>query len=78
MTQRSSYYKHFIPKIKLSIEKGTNLVPNDGNYYIVSDGCVIDNFTSLKRAEERFKQLVEERGYKPKPIKHKKPKADDQ
>jgi hypothetical protein len=65
MKNESGYYKHYIPDIKLSIEKGTDKVPNDGKYYIVSDGHIIDAFKSRKQAEEKFKQLIEASGYKP-------------
>ena len=68
MTQRSSYYKRYIPEIKISIEKGTKDVPNDGKYYLLMDGSIIEKFTSVKKAEEKFKQLVEASGYKPKPL----------
>lgn len=78
MKNRSSYYKQYIPEIKLFLEKGTSRVPNDGRYYIVSDGCIIDSFTSLKQAEERFKQLVVESGYKPNSSQDKKPRIEDE
>lgn len=65
MKSQVGSYKHFIPKLNLSIEKNTEQVPNDGKYYIVRDGHAIEGFRSLKKAEEKFKQLVEESGYKP-------------
>jgi hypothetical protein len=60
-----SPYRHFIPKLDLSIERNTDQVPNDGKFYIVHQGHVMDGFRSIKKAEERFRQLVKESGYKP-------------
>lgn len=78
MKNHSSYYKSYIPDIKLSLEKGTNLVPNDGRYYVVRDGCIIDSFASLKQADGKFKQLVAESGYKPATLQNTKPNAGDE
>jgi len=78
MTQGSSYYKRYIPEIKLSIEKGTKDVPSDGKYYLVSNGSIIEKFSSLKKAEDRFKQLIEASGYKPKPLKNIKPRPEEE
>ena len=78
MPQRSSYYKRYIPDINLSIEKGTKDVPNDGRYYLLMDGIITEKFTLLKKAEERFKELVKASGYKPEPIPDVKPKPEDE
>lgn len=78
MKHQSSYYRQYIPEIKLSLEKGTSRVPEDGRYYIVRDGCIIGIFTSLKRGEERFKQLVAESGYKPNSSQDEKPGSGDE
>jgi hypothetical protein len=58
-------YKHFIPTIDLSIEKNTGSVPNDGKFHIVKGGEVIHSFRNRKLAEEKFKQLLAESGFKP-------------
>ena len=58
-------YRHFIPQLTLSIERNTLNVPNDGRFYLIRDGCIIDSFQSIKKAEERFRQLVKETGFKP-------------
>lgn len=65
MKNQVGSYKHFIPKLNLSIERNTDQVPNDGKFYIVRDGHAVEGFRSLKKAEEKFKQIVEESGYKP-------------
>lgn len=65
MKSQGGSYKNFIPKLNLSIEKNTDQVPNDGKFYIVREGHVIEGFRSLKKAEEKFNHLVEESGYKP-------------
>lgn len=58
-------YRHIIPQLNLSIERNTGKVPNDGRFYIVRDGHIIESFRYIKKAEERFRQLVKESGYKP-------------
>jgi hypothetical protein len=78
MTQRSTYYKRCIPEIKLSIEKGTKEVPNDGKYYLLVDGQIVEKFTLLKKAEGKFKEFVEAIGYKPKLLQDVKPKPRDE
>lgn len=65
MTDRNGRYKHFIPDIGLSIEKNTSNVPNDGRYHVVKAGIVIQSYRSRKLAEEKFRQLLAESGYKP-------------
>jgi hypothetical protein len=59
-------YKHYIPDIKLSIERNTRDVPNDDCYYIVRDGKIIDKSRTLKKAKEVFDKMVKESGFKPK------------
>lgn len=78
MKNEGGYYKHYIPEINLSIEKGTDKVPNDGKYYIVSDGRITDAFKFRRQAEEKFKRLVAERGYKPTTLQNAKPNAGDE
>lgn len=58
-------YRHFIPKLSLSIERNTARVPSDGKFYILREGQIVDNFWALGKAEARFRQLVKESGYKP-------------
>lgn len=65
MSHDGSSYRHFIPKLSLSIEKNTPRVPNDGKFYIICDGQVIESFRAITKAEARFRQLVKESGYKP-------------
>lgn len=67
MKDRNESYKHFIPKIGLSIERNTGHVPSDGRFHIVKVGKVVQSFRSRKLAEERFKQLLAESGFKPEP-----------
>lgn len=65
MKSEGGYYKHYIPDINLSIEKGTDKVPSDGKYHIVRDGHIIDSFKFRMQAEGKFKKLIEASGYKP-------------
>jgi len=58
-------YKHYIPELNLSIEKNTENVPDDGRFHVVKAGKIIKSFSSRKLAEKKFKQLLEESGFKP-------------
>jgi len=58
-------YKHYIPDLKLSIEKNTNNVPNNNYYYVLKDGIIIEKQRTLKKAKELFEKLVTESGFKP-------------
>jgi hypothetical protein len=66
MIREDSSYRHIIPQLNLSIERNTAKVPNDGRFYIVREGQIIESFRSIKKAEEKFRQLVKDSGYKPK------------
>ena len=59
-------YKHYIPDLGLSIERYTANVPADGCYYVIRDGAICDKCRTLKKAEEYFRALIKEAGYKPK------------
>ena len=65
MKNQDGYYKQSIPKLSLSIERGTSKVPNDGKFHLLQDNKVIESFRLMKNAEERFRQLVSASGYKP-------------
>jgi hypothetical protein len=65
MRDKHERYKHFIPNLDLSIERNTANVPNDGRFHIVKVGTVVQSFRSRKLAEEKFRQLLAESGFKP-------------
>lgn len=65
MGRQSETYKHFIPKLDLSIEKGTSRVPSDGRFHLLKSGKIVESFRSRKLAELKFRQLVGESGYRP-------------
>ena len=64
MKDRNETYRHFIPKIGLSIERNTGNVPNDGRFHVIKAGRVVQSFRSRRLAEERFRQLLAESGFK--------------
>ena len=68
-------YRQFILNLNLSIERNTGQVPSDGRYYIVREGHVIESFRSIKKAQEKFQQLVKESGYKPEVTTLAKPRS---
>lgn len=78
MKEQSGPYRQFIIGLNLSIERNTGLVPGDGRYYIVREGQVIQSFRSIKKAQERFQELVKESGYKPEvtPVKPRSPSEE--
>lgn len=62
-------YREGIPAIGVSLEQGTEDVPDDGKYYIVIDGAIVASFSSEKRAQTEYRSrrdaLVAELGYSP-------------
>ena len=74
----NGYYKHSLPALNLSIERNSGRVPNDGRFYIVQEGGVVDSFRSKKKAEAKFYEMVEASGYKPEiPVDEPKSPADE-
>ena len=71
-------YKHYIPDIGLSIEKNTENVPQDGNYYLLRDGQIMRAFRTLKKAELAFREMLAEAGYTPKPVEKQGKRAAEQ
>ena len=65
MKKESETYRHYIPEIDLSIERNTSKVPSDGRFHIVKMGVIIQSCRTRKLAEETFKHLVKESGFKP-------------
>jgi len=64
MLDTGSTYRHYMPGLDLFIERYTSRVPSDGKFHLIYKGNIIDSFRSQKQAEEKFYQLVKERGYK--------------
>jgi len=64
-------YRQHVPELGLSIEMGTDAVPDDGLYYVLHKGEVIYSSPNEKRASryymEKKKQLFRERGGQPEP-----------
>ena len=58
-------YRQYIPDLNISIERATEAVPDDNKFYVIQDGEILRSFRSLKQAQEFFKQVVKESGYKP-------------
>ncbi len=65
---KDQYYRQTIPELELSIERGTNRVPEDGRFYVLRNGEVLGAFRSFKKALELYKRVVEESGYRPPPV----------
>lgn len=67
-------YKQFIKKVGLSLEKGTEDVPDDGRYHLCKSGQIMASFKTLQQGLKRYKDELEKMGYKP--TKKVKKKAD--
>ena len=65
----SELYRQYIPDLDLSIERYTEAVPSDGKYHVLRKGAIVGSFRQLKQAQEAFRKLVQESGFKPKPLK---------
>lgn len=50
-------YRQALVKHNLSVEQGTPAVPDDGQYYVVSEGNIVGGFKSLKRALACYNNL---------------------
>ena len=61
------FYRQSIPDLGLSIERATDSTPDDGKFYVIHNGKTIGSFRVLKRAQQVFRQITEESGYKPTP-----------
>jgi len=48
-----------------SLEQGTESVPDDGKYYLLLEGRVVESFDSLKKAEEAYRRLLTDIGFEP-------------
>lgn len=67
MKRGGDTYRQFIPGAEFTIERNTANVPSDGKYYIVRAGKILMGFRSRKLAEQKFRELVRESGFEPKP-----------
>lgn len=61
----SKFYRRELPQIDLSVERGTDRVPNDGKFHILRDGEVLESFKLEKTAVARFREIAQEIGFSP-------------
>ena len=61
-------YRHSVPSAGVSLERNTESVPNDDKFYLLRNGEVVGVFTSMKRGESRFRELLTQIGHIPTPI----------
>jgi hypothetical protein len=60
-------YRQFLPDLELSIERFTENVPADGLWHLLRGGEEVSRFTSLKGAQGKWREIVRESGWKPRP-----------
>ena len=63
-----SLYRQSIPAIGLSLERSTETVPEDNYFYVLLKGEVKGTFRTKQKALAMYRALLEESGYKPKPV----------
>ncbi len=59
-------FKMYCEGAPVSLEQGTESVPDDGRYYLLLDDQVVNSFRSLKKAREAYRQLLADVGFEPK------------
>jgi hypothetical protein len=59
-------FKTYYRGSPVSLEQGTESVPDDGKYYLLLDGQIVDSFRSLKKAKEAYRQLLADIDFEPK------------
>jgi len=59
-------FKQAILDLELSIERATERTPEPSKYYVFHKGTMAGFFHTLKAAQARYKQIVDESGFKPK------------
>lgn len=64
-------FRQSVPPIGLSIERKTPTVPDDGWYYVVLRGVIKGRFRNMKQAEDLYRALLAESGYRPPEAKRK-------
>jgi hypothetical protein len=57
--------KMFYKGTPVSLERGTEAVPNDGKYYLVLGGQIVKSFRSLKAAKQAYQKLLADIGFEP-------------
>jgi hypothetical protein len=60
-------YRQVLPELDLSIERLTESVPADGQWYLLKAGETLGRFRSLKAAQAAWREIVRESGWKPEP-----------
>jgi hypothetical protein len=50
-------YRQYIESANLSLEQGTENVPDDGLYYVIFDGNIVFSHKSFKEAAKNFNSL---------------------
>jgi hypothetical protein len=60
-------YRQVLPDLELSIERFTEAVPPDGAWYLLRGGEQLGRYRSLKAAQEAWREVIQQSGWKPKP-----------
>jgi hypothetical protein len=60
-------YRQVLPDLELSIERFTESVPADGQWHVLKGGKEVGRFRSLNAAQNAWRQIVRDSGWKPRP-----------
>jgi hypothetical protein len=60
-------YIQKFPALELEIRRNTSGVPSDGKYHVLFEGRILGSYSTLRKAQERYKQCIEESGWQPAP-----------
>lgn len=60
-------YRQVLPQLDLSIERYTDAVPDDGAWHLIRAGQQLGRYRSLRSAQEAWRVVVEESGWKAEP-----------
>ena len=71
-------YRQTVPGVDVSIERATPRVPEERHYYVFQSGKILGKYRTLKQATIRFRQLLNDIGWKPVPteVKRRDPAED--
>jgi len=58
-------YRQLNERAGISIEQGTDKVPDDNKYHVIQDCKIVGSFRSLKQAEVVYRKLVTEKNLPP-------------
>ena len=72
----TKFYRQRVADIELSLERATDRVPHDGNFYVVLGNEVKGKFRGRNEALKLYRELLRESGYRPPPSEPTNPRNE--